>query len=67
LTVDVSEGDLQGIAQRGYEGAASTDHGSAAQAVALLLTDSLLHPGKGMLTDRQRSVNSGGELTGYQV
>jgi len=24
LTVDVSEGDLQGIAQRGYEGAAST-------------------------------------------
>ena len=42
LTVDVSEGDLQGIAQRGYEGAASTDHDQQAQAVGLFLTDSLL-------------------------
>jgi len=26
LTIDVSEGDLRAIAERGYEGAASTDH-----------------------------------------
>jgi hypothetical protein len=38
----VSEGDLQAIAQRGYQGAASTDHDQQAQAVGLFLTDSLL-------------------------
>jgi hypothetical protein len=42
LTIDVSVDDLQGIAQRGYEGAASTDHDQQAQAVGLFLTDSLL-------------------------
>jgi hypothetical protein len=35
----VSEGDLQAIAQRGYQGAASTDHDQQAQAVGLFLTD----------------------------
>jgi hypothetical protein len=43
LTVDVNEDDLRTLAERGYEGAASTDHNQQAQAVALFLTDSLLH------------------------
>jgi hypothetical protein len=34
LTVDVSEGDLQAMVERGYEGAASTDHDRQAQAAA---------------------------------
>jgi hypothetical protein len=42
LTVDVNEDDLRTLAERGYEGAASTDHNQQAQAVALFLTDSLL-------------------------
>ena len=42
LTIDVSEDDLRGVAKRGYEGAASTDHDQQARAVALFLTDSLL-------------------------
>ena len=42
LTVDVSDGDLQAMVERGYEGAASTDHDQQAQAVGLFLTDSLL-------------------------
>jgi hypothetical protein len=41
LTIDVSEDDLQALAQRGYEGAASTDHDQRAQAVGLFLTDVL--------------------------
>jgi hypothetical protein len=42
LTIDVSERDLQAIAERGYEGAASTDHDQRAQAVGLFLSDALL-------------------------
>jgi hypothetical protein len=42
LTIDVSEDDLRAIAERGYEGAASTDHDQQAQAIGLFLTDSLL-------------------------
>jgi hypothetical protein len=42
LTIDVSDGDLQSIANRGYEGAASTDHDQQAQAVGLFLNDALL-------------------------
>ena len=42
LTVDVNEDDLRTLAERGYEGAASTDQSQQAQAVALFLTDSLL-------------------------
>jgi hypothetical protein len=42
LTVDVSEDDLRTLAERGYEGAASTDADQQAQAVGLFLTDSLL-------------------------
>jgi hypothetical protein len=41
LTIDVSEDDLQALAQRGYEGAASGDHEQQAQAVGLFLTDAL--------------------------
>jgi hypothetical protein len=39
LTIEVSEDDLQAIAERGYEGAASTDHDQQAQAVGLFLSD----------------------------
>jgi hypothetical protein len=42
LAIDVSERDLQAIAERGYEGAASTDHDQQAQAVGLFLTDALV-------------------------
>jgi hypothetical protein len=42
LTIDVSERDLQALAERGYEGAASSDHDQQAQAVGLFLTDALL-------------------------
>jgi hypothetical protein len=42
LTIDVSEDDLRTLAERGYEGAASTDHDQQAQAVGLFLNDSLL-------------------------
>jgi hypothetical protein len=42
LTVDVSDGDLQAMVERGYEGAASTDHDQQAQAVGLFLNDALL-------------------------
>ena len=42
LTVDVSEDDLRTLAERGYEGAASTDHDQQAQAVGVFLTDALL-------------------------
>ena len=42
LTVDVSDGDLQAMVERGYEGAASTDHDQQAQAVGLFLTDALV-------------------------
>jgi len=41
VTIDVSEGDLQAIAERGYEGAASTEPDQRAQAVGLFLTDAL--------------------------
>ena len=34
--------DLRAIAERGYEGATSTDHDQRAQAVGLFLTDALL-------------------------
>jgi hypothetical protein len=42
LTVDVSDGDLQAMVERGYEGPASTDHDQQAQAVGLFLSDVLL-------------------------
>ena len=42
LTVDVNEEDLRTLAERGYEGAASSDHDQQAQAVGLFLTDALL-------------------------
>jgi hypothetical protein len=42
LTIDMSEDDLQALAQRGYEGAASTDHDQRAKAVGLFLSDALL-------------------------
>jgi hypothetical protein len=41
LTIDVSEDDLRTIAERGYEGAVTTDHDQQAQAVGLFLTDAL--------------------------
>ena len=41
VTIDVSNGDLQAIAERGYEGAASTEPDQQAQAVGLFLTDAL--------------------------
>jgi hypothetical protein len=42
LTIDMSEDDLRTLAERGYEGAASTDADQRAQAVGLFLNDSLL-------------------------
>jgi hypothetical protein len=42
LTIEVSENDLRAIAERGYEGTASTDHDQQAQAVGLFLTDALV-------------------------
>ena len=36
------EGDLQAMVERGYEGAASTDHDQQAQAVGMFLNDALL-------------------------
>ena len=42
LVVDVSEDDLRTLAERGYEGASSTDADQQAQAVGLFLNDSLL-------------------------
>jgi hypothetical protein len=42
LAIDVSERDLQAIAERGYEGATSTDHDQQAQAVGLFLSDALV-------------------------
>jgi hypothetical protein len=42
LRIEVSEDDLRTLQERGYEGAASTDHDQQAQAVGLFLTDSLL-------------------------
>ena len=41
LTVDVSEGDLQAMVERGYEGAVTSDD-QQAQAVGLFLNDALL-------------------------
>jgi hypothetical protein len=41
-TSATKSGDLRALAERGYEGAASTDHDQQAQAVGLFLTDSLL-------------------------
>ena len=43
LTVDVSEDDLREIARAGYEGAAGTGHDQQAHAVALFLTDAVVH------------------------
>ena len=42
LTVDVSEGDLQAMVERGYESAVTIDIDQQAQAVSLFLTDALL-------------------------
>jgi hypothetical protein len=42
MTVDVSEDDLRTLAERGYEGAASTDQDQQAQAVGLFVNDTLL-------------------------
>jgi hypothetical protein len=41
LTVDVSVDDLRTLAERGYEGAASTDHDQQAQVVALFISDTI--------------------------
>jgi hypothetical protein len=37
LTIEVSEGDLRAIAERGYEGAVSIDHDQQARTVGLFL------------------------------
>jgi hypothetical protein len=42
LTVEVSVDDLRASAERGYEGAVTTDHDQQAQAVGLFLSDVLL-------------------------
>jgi hypothetical protein len=42
LAVDVSEDDLRTLAERGHEGAASTDQHQRAKAVGLFLNDALL-------------------------
>ena len=42
LTIEVSEDDLRAIAERGYEGAVTTELDQQAQAVGLFLTDALL-------------------------
>jgi hypothetical protein len=42
LTVDVSEGDLQAMVERGYESAVTIDIDQQAQAVGLFLNDALL-------------------------
>ena len=42
LTIDVSEDDLQRLAERGYEGAESPDPQGQAQAVALFVTDAVV-------------------------
>jgi hypothetical protein len=42
LTVDVSEKDLRTLAERGYEGAASTHHDQQAQAVGYSSTTRFL-------------------------
>jgi hypothetical protein len=46
-TVDVNEDDLRTLAERGYEGAASTDHDQQAQRGSL--EDTLLKPDKATL------------------
>ena len=54
LTIDVSLDDLRTLGERGYEGAASTDHDQQAQAVGLFLKDSLLEIwSTGSLSQRQ--------------
>lgn len=40
--MDVREGDLRAIAERGYEGAVRNDHNQQAQTVGLFLSDALL-------------------------
>jgi hypothetical protein len=45
MTVDVSEDDLRTLAERGYEGAASTDQHQQAQAVGLFVNDTRLTGG----------------------
>ena len=41
FTIGVSEDDLRVIAERGYEGATSTDHDQRAQALSRFITDML--------------------------
>jgi hypothetical protein len=41
LTVDVSEKDLRTLAERGYEGAASTDEDCRSHAVSLFINDTV--------------------------
>ena len=41
LTVEVSEDDLQALAERGYEGAASGDQDCRSQAVTLFISDTV--------------------------
>jgi hypothetical protein len=41
LTVDVSEDDLQEIAQAGYEGAAGTEQNSRSQAISRFISDTV--------------------------
>ena len=42
MTVDVSDGDLQAMVERGYESAVTIDIDQQAQAVGLFLNDALL-------------------------
>jgi hypothetical protein len=41
LMVDVNEDDLRALAERGYEGAASTDHDQQARAIGLFVSDTI--------------------------
>jgi hypothetical protein len=69
LTVDVSDGDLQAMVERGYEGAASTDHDQQAQAVGLFLNDALLQIAEAERHDclpRPHRLISG-QMTSYAV
>jgi hypothetical protein len=41
LTVDVSEDDLRTLAERGYQGAASTDEDCRSQAISVFISDTV--------------------------
>jgi hypothetical protein len=54
FTISVSADDLRVIAERGYEGAASTDHDQRAQALSRFITD-VLAPRSARVTALQGS------------